>query len=236
MAARDRGLVLTVAVAVVRPLLMLLTRREWKGAELLPAQGFILAANHISHADPLLLAHFVHDSGIPPRFLAKASVLDFPLIGRVLRSTGQIPVYRESAAAHDAYVAAVSAVRRGACIIIYPEGTLTRDAALWPMTGKTGAARIALTTGCPVMPVAQWGAQEILPPDAHLPRLFPRRVSRVNVGPAVDLDDLRQRALTDQVLREGTERIMAAITLLLEGLRDLRAPGMRDRRDEPEMC
>ncbi|CAN5433413.1 lysophospholipid acyltransferase family protein [soil metagenome] len=227
---------MTVAVAVVRPLLMLLTHRDWKGAELLPAEGFVLAANHISHADPLLLAHFVHDSGIPPRFLAKASVLDFPIIGRVLRATGQIPVYRETAAAHDALRAAVSAVRRGDCIIVYPEGTLTRDAALWPMTGKTGAAKIALTTGCPVMPVAQWGAQDILPPDAHLPRLFPRRVSRVRVGPAVDLDDLRQQDLTGQVLREGTERIMTAITRLLEGLRDLRAPGARGRHDEPETC
>ena len=57
--------------------------------------------------------------------------------------------------------------------MIYPEGTLTRDPDLWPMTGKSGAARIALATGCPVIPVGQWGAQEILPPYAKKPRPLP---------------------------------------------------------------
>lgn len=56
-------------------------------------------------------------------------------------------------------------IGQGELIGIYPEGTLTRDPNLWPMTGKTGAARIALTTGCPVIPVAQWGPQELLAPS-----------------------------------------------------------------------
>ena len=53
-------------------------------------------------------------------------------------------------------------MRDGECVVVYPEGTLTRDPDLWPMTGKSGAARIALETGCPVIPVGQWGAQELL--------------------------------------------------------------------------
>ena len=57
------------------------------------------------------------------------------------------------------YDAAVAAVRKGECVVVYPEGTLTRDPAQWPMTGKSGAARIALETGCPVIPVGQWGPQ-----------------------------------------------------------------------------
>ena len=59
--------------------------------------------------------------------------------------------------------AAEQALARGCCVIVYPEGTATRDPDLWPMVGKTGAARLALTTGAPVIPIAHWGAQEILP-------------------------------------------------------------------------
>ena len=61
-------------------------------------------------------------------------------------------------------------MRDGECVVVYPEGTLTRDPDLWPMTGKSGAARIALETGCPVIPVGQWGAQELLPPYAKQAR------------------------------------------------------------------
>ena len=69
----------------------------------------------------------------------------------------------------------VAAVRDGECVVVYPEGTLTRDPDLWPMTGKSGAARIALETGCPVIPVGQWGAHELLPPYSKKPDLFPRK-------------------------------------------------------------
>lgn len=224
MTARERGPALTVVVAVVRPLVMALTRRDWRGADLLPDGGFVLAANHISHADPLVLAHFVNDAGIPPRFLAKASVLDLPGIGALLRAAGQIPVHRNSPDAGNALSAAVAAVERGECIIVYPEGTLTRDPRLWPMAGKTGAVRIALATGCPVVPVAQWGAQRVLPPGARLPRLLPPPDVSVCVGPPVAIDDLRGRPLSAAVLREGTARVMAAITRQLEGLRHEQSP------------
>lgn len=224
MAARQRGPALSFVVAVLRPLLMALTRREWRGADLLPERGFVLAANHISHADPLVLAHFVNDAGIPPRFLGKASVLDLPALGVLLRATGQIPVYRDSPDAAKALSAAVDAVDSGECVIVYPEGTLTKDPQLWPMHGKTGAVRIALATGCPVVPVAQWGAQRILAPHAKVPRLFPLATIQIDVGPPVDLDDLRGQPLSKQVLQEGTARVMAAITRRLETLRHEPAP------------
>ena len=63
----------------------------------------------------------------------------------------------------SAFDAAVEAVEDGECVGVYPEGTITRDPDGWPMRGKTGAARIALATGCPVIPIGQWGAQELLP-------------------------------------------------------------------------
>jgi len=214
---------------------MVATRRNWRGMEWLPEKGFVLAANHISHTDPLLLAHFVNDAGIPPRFLAKASVLDVPGLGRLLRATGQIPVYRESTDAALALSAAVEAVQRGECVIVYPEGTLTRDPDLWPMVGKTGAVRIALATGCPLIPVAQWGAHRILAPYTKVPKLLPRRTIQICAGPPVDLDDLREQPLDVAVLREGTHRVMAAITAQLETLRGERAPARRfDPRATPQ--
>lgn len=227
MTARERGLALNVVVTVLRPLLMALTRREWQGADRLPSDGFVLAANHISHTDPFVLAHFVNDAGIPPRFLAKASVLDLPGLGRLLRAAGQIPVYRDTPDAARAFSAAVAAVERGECIIVYPEGTLTREPQTWPMVGKTGAVRIALATGCPVVPVAQWGAQRILAPYTHVPKVLPPATIQICAGPRVDLDDLRCQPLTAEVLREGTARVMAAITKQLEDLRHEQSPPVR---------
>ena len=119
---------------------------------------------------------------------------------------------------------AIAAIEAGEAVVIYPEGTLTRDPALWPMTGKTGAARVALATGCPVIPIAQWGAQRVLAPYSKRPKLFPRKTVRAIVGDPVDLSDLMGREPTAEVLRIATDRIMAAITALLAELRDETAP------------
>ena len=228
-----RGVALGVCVALLWPPMMLLTRRRWRGAENLPTGGFVLAANHISHADPFFFAHFVHDSGYAPHFLAKASVLQLPVVGRLLRATGQIAVHREHANAAQAYRDAVIAVRQGRSVIVYPEGTLTRDPDLWPMVGRTGAARIALESGCPVIPCAQWGAHEMLPPYGRRPRLRPRACNQVLAGPPVALDDLQRQPVTTEVLYEATERIMAAITELLGQLRGQTPPPVRfDPRSE----
>ncbi len=132
---------------------------------------------------------------------------------------GQIPVYRNSVAAADAFRSAVDGVRAGKVVAIFPEGTITRDPDLWPMRGKTGAARVALETRCPLIPVAQWGAQEILSPYGHRPSLFPRKTIRVLAGPPVDLDDLYGRPIDATVLREATDRLMDRITELLEQVR-----------------
>ncbi len=230
MAARDPGPVLPTVAAFVRPVLAVLTRQDWHGVDNLPAGGFVLVANHISHADPFALAHFVYDAGIPPRFLAKASIFELPLAGRLLHATGQIPVRRGSAEATQAFTAAVAAVRGGDCVIVYPEGTITADPDLWPMAGKTGAVRIAMASGCPVVPVAQWGAQEILAPGAFRPRLLPRRVMRIRAGSPVDIDDLLTPPVTRPALREGTARVMAAITRELAVLRGQPAPAHRTVR------
>ncbi|OPC80969.1 1-acyl-sn-glycerol-3-phosphate acyltransferase [Embleya scabrispora] len=225
MARRRIGFWYRLAVVVVKPLLLLFTKRDWRGTENIPTSGgFVTAVNHISYVDPLTYAHFQYDTGRVPRFLAKSGLFKIPFVGRVLAGAGQIPVYRDSADAALAFRAAVEAVEKGECVAVYPEGTITRDKTLWPMLGKTGAARIALTTGAPVIPVAQWGAHELLPPYTKRPRLLPRKTMHVLAGPPVDLDEFRGRELTADVLRGATDRIMESITELLVKLRDEPAP------------
>lgn len=223
-----RGWAMAVCIALLRRPLILLTRRDWRGSDNLPRTGgCVVAVNHVSEFDPLSAAHFVYDNGRLPRFLGKAEVFKIPLVGWILRNAGQIPVYRQSGDAAQAFTAAVSAVRSGRCVIVYPEGTLTRDPHLWPMVGKTGAARIALMTGCPLVPVAQWGPERVLPPYQWRPRLLPRKVMQVRAGPPVDLSDLVDETLTTELLKEATERVMKAITDLLEGIRGESAPATR---------
>ena len=214
-----------LVLVVMRPLLRLLTTRDWRGAENLPRSGgVIVCSNHVSHADFLTLGHFLFDHGRLPRYLAKSSLFHVPVVKWIVGDAGQIPVYRQTKDAMRAYSAAVAAVRAGETVGIYPEGTLTRDPGLWPMLGKTGAARIALATGAPVIPVAQWGPQEILPPYAARPRLLPRKHVAVHAGPPVDLSRWQGQELTAPVLREATAAIMAAITGLLEEIRGGTAP------------
>jgi 1-acyl-sn-glycerol-3-phosphate acyltransferase len=217
-----------LAIRLLRPLLMVLTRRDWSGAENLPTEGgWVVCTNHNSHLDPLFFAHYLVDHGRSPRFLGKKEVFDVPVVGAVLRSADQIPVHRESGRAVDAYRSAVEAVRDDKCVAFYPEGTLTRDPQLWPMRGKTGAARVALETRCPVIPIAQWGANEVLAPYAKVPHLWPRRTVHVRAGAPVPLDDLYELPATTEVLHEATARIMAAITAELEALRGEQAPPER---------
>lgn len=222
------GWAFAFSVAIVKPLLLLFTRRRWVDGEKLPAQGgCVVVGNHISHVDPLTFAHLVYDYGRLPRYLAKSDVFKVPGVSLILRSARQIPVYRLTTDASEALRAAVAAVDCGECVVVYPEGTITRDPGLWPMTGRTGAARVALATGAPVIPVAQWGAHRVLAPYAKKPKLFPRQTVAMKVGDPVDLDDLRGLPLTPEVLREATDRIMDALTLLLADLRQETPPPSR---------
>lgn len=231
MTRPELGLGFRLAVGFLPPFLKAVTRRRWQGSEHLPADGGVLVcSNHISHFDPLTLAHFIYESGRTPRFLAKSSLFTAPVIGPVLKSAGQIPVYRESADAAQALSAAIEAVQEGHCVALYPEGTLTHDPDMWPMTGKTGAARIALTTGAQIIPVAQWGPQRVMPPGARFPRLLPRRTMHVVAGPPVDLSPFADREINAELLSEVTEAIMAAITTLLAPLRREVAPTVRHQR------
>jgi 1-acyl-sn-glycerol-3-phosphate acyltransferase len=217
------------AAVVLWPPMQVGTRRDWRGGDHLgsPGEGRILAANHISWFDPFVLAHFINDNGRNVRILAKASLFDVPLGGQVLKGTGQIPVKRQTGDAAAAVEAGVQAVEAGHCILMYPEGTITRDPDLWPMTGKTGVARMALRSRKPVIPVAQWGAQDVMGPYRVEARVLPRKTMRVAAGPPVALDDLYDEDPTAEVLAVATTRIMDAITAELAQLRGETPPEER---------
>lgn len=217
-----------IAVAIVKPLLLLFTRHRWIDGTKIPATGgFVLVSNHLAHIDPLTVAHILYDHGRIPRYLAKAGLFRNRFLGFFLRSAGQIPVKRLTSDATGAYSAAVDAVRAGECVVVYPEGTITRDPALWPMVGKSGAARIALETGCPVVPLAHWGEQEILAPYTARPHLVPPRTVTIKVGDPVPLDDLASAPRSPEVTAQATARILAAITGLLADIREEEAPTER---------
>jgi len=209
----------------VRLLFPLFGRRRYHGIDNLPVRGpVIIACNHISLLDPTMLGAAVFDNSRVPRFLGKASLFKVPVVGAILRSAGQIPVERTSANASAALVPAGRVLDEGGCVVLFPEGTLTHDPELWPMRGKTGAVRLALLSGAPLVPAAVWGTGQVLPPKARLPRLAPGRTISSIFGEPLDLSDLQGRAEDPDALREGTRRLMAAITGLVAQLRDEPAP------------
>jgi 1-acyl-sn-glycerol-3-phosphate acyltransferase len=226
---QKRGWAFSLAVSIIKPTLLATTRRTWIDGEKIPATGgCILVFNHVSHVDPLTAAHIVYDHGRMPRYLAKSGLFKNRALAYFLRAAGQIPVERLSKNAIGAFDAAVQAVRAGECVVVYPEGTLTRDPDLWPMAGKSGAARIALETGAPVIPIGQWGAHDLLYPYAKRPHLFPRAKIVMKVGDPVPLDDLAAvQPRTLAVINQATARIMKALTALVEELRDEKAPTER---------
>lgn len=213
------------AVSVVKPAMVVMSRRDWRGMEHIPATGpVILVANHISHADPLVLAHFVFDSGRWPVFLAKSGIFRIPVLGPLLRKVDQTPVERGTVDAVKALDAAVSALKDGKCIAIYPEGTTTREPNLWPMRGKTGAARLWLATGAPVVPVVMWGPQRLFDPRTKKLRPVPGTPVTVVAGPPLDLSAWRGATPTGATLAEITEHIMLALRDQLAPLRDGQPP------------
>lgn len=206
-----------VVALIVCPVTWVLARCEFRGLDRLPEGSYVLVSNHVTKLDPLMLIRFVWTARRMPHFMAKASLFHLPVVGWVLRHSGQIPVDRGGRG-----VAAVDAARgwleRGQTVQIYPEGTLTRDPELWPMRGKSGAVRLAIETGVPIVPIAHWGAQDILPRYSNRLHLWPRHRFVVQVGEPIPAE--RFAGLHDaKDIQEATDAVMDAITAELETLR-----------------
>ncbi|HEY0261201.1 MAG TPA: lysophospholipid acyltransferase family protein [Lacisediminihabitans sp.] len=208
------------------PAMDLLARYEVIDGDKLPRQGaYVIAPNHYSEIDPVVIGRVVWKLGRPPRYLAKASLFRVPVLGWLLRATGQIPVERAGAArGSDPLGSAAKLVNEGFAVIIYPEGSLTRDPDLWPMRGKTGAVRMALLAGIPLIPVAHWGTQLVMPRYGKRISLFPRKTIRVKIGDPVDLSAFAGHGLDPKTLHDATALLMAAITDLVAELREETPP------------
>lgn len=213
--------------AIVIPFLKLGGRYRFHHLDRVPESGaFILAPNHYTNLDPLVTAYTLWRARRVPRFLAKASLFRVPVVGAILRASGQIPVERQGAVAGgaDPLAAASRLVDHGLAVIVYPEGTLTRDPEIWPMRGKFGAVRLALEHGVPIYPCATWGVHRILPRYSKKLSLFPRKDVDIVIGEPLDLSPWRDKPRTGATYAEATNSVMQAITALLEELRGEKAP------------
>ncbi len=220
MRRRRLGFWRRFAVATVKPAMLMLTRRTWSGMEHIPAEGgVIIVVNHISHADPLTVAHYIYDAGRWPSFLAKSSLFSVPVLGYLLRANHQIPVRRGTTDAVKALEAARAGVRDGEAVVIYPEGTTTREPDLWPMRGKTGAARLWLDTRAPMIPIVMWGPERMYDPRTSKLRLLPRADVTVVAGAPVDLSAWDDAQPSAQTLTEITDHIMLHLRDMLVEIR-----------------
>jgi 1-acyl-sn-glycerol-3-phosphate acyltransferase len=211
---------------ILRPGIRMMMHLDWRGQEHIPGDGaVILAANHLSYMDIFAVSLFADSARRYPVFLAKSSLFSIPVIGPLIGKLGQLPVYRGQAdAALVLRQAAEQAAKNDACVIFYPEATVTRDPDKWPMMAKTGVARLALESSIPVVPIAHWGAQRILPYGDHVPRLLPRKTVKMVAGPPVDLSEFAGQPITNQVLRAATDKIMHEVAGLLGELRGQQPP------------
>ena len=211
---------------LVVPFIRATTRLNFIDDRYLPERGsYVLAPNHYTEVDPFVIAVGVWRLGRAPRFLTKASLFKLPMVGWMFTVTGQIPVERAALSRSTIPLkASMELVDKGRGVVIYPEGTLTREPDMWPMRGKTGAVRLALEHDLPLIPMAQWGAQGLLPRYGKKLHPWPRSKVDLKFGPPVDLSQFKGRPLDAPTLNAATEVLMQHITALLEELRGEKAP------------
>jgi len=205
------------------PASRLLGRRTFGGVDRLTIPGAqLIVANHISHLDPLYDAVFIRTSGRIPHIMAKSSLWKIPVLGGALTGTGQIPVDRSGSGAGQASVdAATQALADGKVVLIYPEGSVTKEPDFWPMKPKPGVAALALSGDFPVVPVVHWGTQQIY--NSYAPKRkftpFPRKQVQVIAGPPIDLSAWRGKPVDARAIRDVSFLIMGTIKDMLAELR-----------------
>jgi 1-acyl-sn-glycerol-3-phosphate acyltransferase len=220
------GLAIRVCVVLIYPFVGLLFRLRYRHLDRIPPPedgGVIIVMNHVSHIDTLVMARLVWQAGRIPRFLIKSGLFHVPVLGRIVRGARQIPVYRGTNDAAQSLQDAVVALEQGEAVVIYPEGTITKDPDQWPMEGRTGVARLVLfSPDTPVIPVGQWGAQQRTSKPWW--RKLGRRRAAASVGAPLDLSKYRDREPSAEVLREITDVIMDAVRGQVAEVRGDRAP------------
>ena len=213
----------------LRPWVRLLYKVEVTGKENLPKSGgYVLAANHVTQLDALAVAYMMYFRlHRAPHFLAKEGLFNTPIVGPVLLACGQIPVFRSGRKNSDPMESAYEVLNAGHVIGIFPEGTLTREPDQWPMRGKTGAIRIALETGVPIVPVGQWGTEKVM--GTYSSKIFPKPWHKVRmiIGKPIDVSAWKGKKISTEELVQLSDQVMVEITKLVEQLRGAKAPAKR---------
>jgi putative phosphoserine phosphatase/1-acylglycerol-3-phosphate O-acyltransferase len=187
-------------------------RFDIAGVDQVPSSGpVLLAANHRSYFDVAALAIVASRIGRPVRFMGKQELFAAPVIGRIARALGGIPVDRDTHSGAPMREAA-AALRAGEVVLVLPQGTIPRGDAFFDpvLQGKTGVARLAAETGAAVLPVGIWGTEQVWPRSSSIPNMTTVLRSptvTVRVGPPVTL--AHEDAVAD------TKTVMAAIVDLL---------------------
>ena len=213
-----------IAKGILKPFLATWFSWTMEGIENIPKRGpALLAFNHISYLDPLASAYAVDRVGRVPRFLAKSELFADKRIAWILKGAKQIEVKRGTATAPMALGKAFDALRQGEIIVVFPEGTITTDRDLKPMAAKTGAARLALGSGVPLIPCAVWGTQNIWPKGYAKRWWPPKQDIAVRIGDPLALTGFDD---TPDGWRAASVRLTEATEALVASLR----PAITDRR------
>lgn len=218
--------------AVVSTVSRLELMRRAVPTDRLPDGPVIVVANHTSFADGILLALVGRRLGRSLRLMATGGVFRSGLVGPIARRLGFIPVLRGTDAAAGSLDAAATALEAGEAVGLFPEGRITRDPQHWPERSKTGAVRLAVRTGAPVVPVALVGAQQVVGPTGIGARLLRNTVLRPRVRVAVgEPIDVRRMAgvtgdepIDDATVRRVADEVMTALVSQVAELRGEPAP------------
>jgi 1-acyl-sn-glycerol-3-phosphate acyltransferase len=217
---RENSLLLFLVAAVLAPLIRLMFRIKTEGIENLPKGGYILVANHVNYLDPLAFAYSVYiHMKRTPHYLAKEPLFRIPVIGALLPKVGQIPVYRGGKSNEQPLRAAVEFLKAGQVVVVFPEGTLTRDPNQWPMRGKSGAIRLAIELGLPIVPAGHWGIEKILGTYSKRFRPNPFHVVRVKIGQPMFFEHLRKDGISATEMNLATDQVMKRIAGLVGEIR-----------------
>ncbi len=215
---RENNLLFVLVAIILAPLLRLTMRIKTEGVEKLPKGGYVLVGNHLSYLDPLAFAYsvYLHMKRVP-HYLAKASLFKVPILGFLLPKVGQIPVFRGGKSNEEPLRAAKEFIKAGQVVVVFPEGTLTRDPQLWPMRGKSGAIRMAAELGVPIVPAAHWGVHKVLGNYNLRFRPNPLHLVKVKIGDPIQLS-IGTNPTTEQV-NQATEMVMNKVAALVGEMR-----------------
>ena len=205
-------------ITVLRPPVTLWFNWRFEGREHIPREGpLLLACNHISYFDPLAHGLMLVKEGRRPRFMTKRELYGHAVLRRVLEGSGHIPVDRGTGSTAPVE-AARAALARGDAVMVYPEGTVTRNPDFSPMQGKTGIARLTLATGVPVLPLAVWGSHRVWQREGASSLTFGRPIW-VKAGAPMDFSQYEQEREDPAVLRKVTDAVMEELSRLVEDMR-----------------